>query len=333
LKKTRSLIGKTLLATLALLVISLPLITSISAKYTVYTIPTASVFLSPSRISGASGDTVDVNVTISDIEGVSAIGTGLMFDHHTAQCTGIGQGTFMGGSTLYLAGGIYNDIGIVSTSSFTELGTNTVNGSGTFLIYHFTMNGSGTSYSDLHLVGFEVLDVHGSVIPCQTIDYSTTSAGYIVQIVGDPQGEQATLEPPYIGFSNQSFATINQVIDSNTYHGNLTFAIYSPDFAGTPGFFNVTVPNDLMNCTNDNEWMVRLNGAAQASRIITHPDSTHTVISLDFTYGSSAIETVQILSTNAVPEFSSVFLATLLVLATIAAALFGKATWSYKRKV
>ena len=33
-----------------------------------------------------------------------------------------------------------------------------------------------------------------------------------------------------------------------------------------------------------------------------------------------------------VPEFSSVFFATLLVLATFAAALFGKATWSHKRK-
>ena len=34
-----------------------------------------------------------------------------------------------------------------------------------------------------------------------------------------------------------------------------------------------------------------------------------------------------------VPEFSSVLFATLLILATFAAALFGKATWSYKRKV
>ena len=285
---------------LILFAISLPFMTSASAIYMPYAIPTASVFLSPPRISGTSGTTVTVNLNISNILGLSTFGAGLTFNHHTAQCTGVTQGTFMSQNgkypTLFLAGYIDNNLGNVGQSAEAEWLTTTVNGSGTLISFQFKMNGTGTSYSDLHIIYFEAIAYDSSLIPCKTIDYFTTSLGRIVQIVGNPQG--GTGRNPYPGFNYQSFATINQVIGSNTYHGNMSFVISSPDFPGSAGFFSVTIPNALMNCTSPDQWYVTLNGVVQALRSIL-TNSTYTVVSLDFTYSSSTIEAIQILSTNA----------------------------------
>ncbi len=323
---------------LALFVISLPFMTSASAIYTPYTIPTASVFFSPSIISGTSGTTVSVNLNVSSITGISTFGAGIIFDHHTAQCTGVTKGTFMSQNgmytTLFIPGSIDNNLGVVGASSETETGTTVVSGSGILISFQFTMNGTGTSYSDLHLIYFEALDVDGNNIPCRTIDYFTASPGYIVQIVGNPQGGAGV--NPYPGFNSQSFNTIDQTIGSNTYHGNMSFVIYSPDsLSGAAGFFNVTIPNALMNCSSTDQWYVTLNGADQSSRNV-NTNTTYTVISLEFTYSPETTEAVQIWSINAIPEFASMFssvlLATVLVLATFAAALFSITMRSHKRK-
>ncbi len=256
-------------------------------------IPTASVFFSPSRISGTSGTTVSVNLNVSSIQRVSTFGAGLMFNHHTAQCTGVTAGSFMSHNgkypTLFLPGSIDNNLGVVEVSSVTLTGTTTMNGSGTLLTFQFTMNGTGTSYSDLHIIDFEALATDGSNIPCKTIDYFTTSPGPIVQIVGNPQGGVGV--NPYPGFNYQNYTTINQSIGGTTYNRNMSFVILSPDFPGNFGFFNVTISNALMSGV----WYVTLNGVVQTP-LVTILNSTFTIVSLQFTYGSSTVEAVQILS-------------------------------------
>jgi hypothetical protein len=320
---------------LVLFLISFPFMMSASATYSPAAIPAASVFFSPSRITGTTGDTVNVNLTINSVTDLYTITAGCTFDHHNVQCTGLVEGPFLksGGSTAFLPGTIDNNAGVVTFCGDGLLGALTgVSGSGILITFQFQINGTGPQpYSDVHITDWEAFDSVGNILPAQVIDY-TTSVGNVVKIVGNPEGS-AFSPPPYGGFSFQNFTAIDTVIDSTTYKGNWSFTIFSPDYNQPPisgfGFFNVTIPNALMS----GQWYITVNGALETPIITT--SATNTTISLAFTF-SSMTANVHILSTEAVPEFGSTFasmlLVALLTLATFAAALLSITTRSNRRK-
>jgi len=350
LKKTKSLLGKTLLATLAILVISSPFMASSHALFSANTSGTndPTVFFSPYRVLGTTvGQTVTVSLMISNVQDLWAFQAGLLFNPKVVKCTNVVEGGFLSnnGANHLLAypGSIDNTNGIVYFYGWSlESPSSPMSGSGPLMNVTFQVLAVG--YSDIHVADWIPLQATTlNDIPTTTIDYFTAPGngtfGNVVKIASNPEGEGT--DPPFGGIIDQNFGTISQVINSLTYKGNMSFTIYSPDClaasnTGT-GFLNVTIPNDLMNCSTADQWYVTLNSGSgpvlQTPTITTN--STYTMIYIpQFTYGSDSTEAVQILSTQAVPEFASTFssmlLATVLVLAAFAAALFTVTMRSHK---
>ena len=114
-------------------------------------------------------------------------------------------------------------------------------------------------------------------------------------------------------------------LDFNPYaspYPTLSFDVEGAN--GTTGFCRITIPKDLMWCDNKDEWTITVGGTlTPATNITETTDYTY----LYFTYTHSA-KTVQIQSTNAVPELPSA-LATTLILVTI---LFAAILLAKKRK-
>ena len=96
-------------------------------------------------------------------------------------------------------------------------------------------------------------------------------------------------------------------------------------------FLNITILKALMNCSTDDQRYISLNGAVHGRTV--EGNSANTTISLQFNYDpSGAPIEVNVLATNAVPEFSLASFAASLMLATLAVALVGKTALSRKRK-
>jgi hypothetical protein len=334
LKKTRSLIGKTLLATLILMLLSVPFLPKALA-YSAAALPASSVYFDPFRVEGNMGDTITVNLKISGITELYLFQAGLKWTNTTAvECTGVAEGGFLSNdgvdSVLAFPGTIDNTNGVIVPYGWSLLDTlQAKSGDGNLVTFTFHMLADG--YSDIHLWEYSPLWTDGiTEIATQTIDYFTAvmdGGQYIVEIVGNPMGSGVDN-----GFSNHVVSMIDITKGPDTYHGEISFAITAPGGAnGDPfAFFNVTIPKALMSCPTIDQWWALLDGGEQAGRIVAE-NSTHATVSLEFAYSSNPIA-VQIRSIDIVPEFSSIFFATLLVLATFAAALFGKTAWSHKRK-
>lgn len=341
MRKTRSFIGKILLAALVLLIIAIPFMPSASAIY-IDQVPVPTVYMDHFRIEGSLGDDVIVYLKIADVQNsgsleqgpVFSFQAGLRFDADEVTCTAVQEGGFLtnnGADTvLSFPGTIDNVNGIVTAYGWSLTDVNKAKfGSGILVNFTFHIN---TGLSDIHIADFTALSNDGvTELEVKTNDYFTAQLGggsEIVKIVSNPVGSDSRI-------SDQLVTQINTDIGGTTYKGNLTFTITSPDADllthSNFGFINVTIPKTLMDCTTGNEWVLYVNGGLEGGRTVAS-NSTHTSIYREFTYPPSKIVAAQILSTIVVPEFSSVFFATLLVLATFAAAIFGSATWSYKRK-
>jgi hypothetical protein len=292
--------------------------------------------MTPFRVEGTAGADVTVNMTIADVTDLYLFQMGLRFNPNTVNCTGVFEGGFLSNNgadqLLPFSGEIDNTAGIVGTYAWSLLNPAQAKNGGGVLV-RFTFHMKTTGYSDVHIRDLLLLHSDGvEMIPIRTIDYFTAvvdSGTFIVRIEGNAQTGAGVPG----GYSAHNVTKVDRVIGPDTYHGLLSFNVTGSDVnLDLFAFFNVTIPKSMMNCTTSGQWFVSLNGVQQGTRTIFE-NATHTTISLEFTYDDfQPTGTVEILSINIVPEFSAVFLATLLVLATFAAALFGKATWSYKRK-
>lgn len=347
MEKTRSLIGKTLLVTLVLVLITVPFMTSAKAFWSAQTIPTTTVYMDPFRIQGNVGDTVIVYLKIKGVTNSNPADengplfseeAGFKFNATAVSCSAVEDGgyiTSLGGVPLAFPGTIDNVNGVITPYGWSLTDPSKApSGDGSLIKLTFHMLVTG--FSDLHIYDFIIMTSDGvTEMPATFIDHYTAVVGgsqYIIEIVSNPEGGNA-------GFADHIIAAINTDFEGVTYKGQLNFTITSPDaaaFISVPpnfGFINVTIPKALMDCAVSSQWALFLNGVDSETRVIT-TNATHTFLYDEFTYPASPpkAETVSIWSTSFVPEFSSVFFATLLILATFAAALFGKATWSYKRK-
>lgn len=335
--KTKLLIGKTLLATLILLAVSIPFMTSASAP-NINAIPTTDVYMSPFRVEGTAGSTVRVDLRVQNVVNLFAFQAGLTFNPVMVNITaaGISEGGFLSANgadnVLGNKGAVNNTAGTIGPSGWTLTDPLLAKSGGGILI-HFDFKMKVTGFSDVHIVSVKlVLDDGSTLIPANTWDYFTAEVGgnqYTVKVVGNPYGRYAPPPPP--GFSAYNFAVVDKTLAGKVYHGELNFSVTGYGINDDMfGYFNVTIPKSLMNCTIDGDWRVDVDNNLQ-SRTVTDLNATHTVVSLEFTY-TGAEQTISIASTNAVPEFSTIFLATLLVLATFGAAILGKSTLKPKRK-
>jgi hypothetical protein len=273
-------------------------------------VPSASVYLNPSRISGVMEQTVNgtvgqiINVTleISSVTNLCRFQAGCTFNPLVTNCLAVFDGGFLGslgGKEIVTPGSIDNEHGKVSPYSYALNGTSKApSGSGALMIFEFQMVANGSS--DVHIIDWVPIGTDGNEIPTKTIDYSTTSRG-VVQITGNPEGSVIT--PPYAGFSTletQAVSVTPSYLNVTVlYNGNMSFTIYSPDADvqdnNNYGFFNVTIPKTLMTCNSSGQWLLSVNGVPQGS-IVVSQNTTDTFISLQFTYSVTGLEQVQILS-------------------------------------
>ena len=304
--------------------------------------PTTTAFLTPSIVQGTQGETIPVDLNVTNVQTLFSFQSGLLWSNPTAvACLNVTEGSMWksipAAHLQAFPGSIDNTTGVVSFYTWGCLGAKyNLNGSGTLMVIYFYMLQTGSS--DIHINDCIMTNNQVNPIIFNTIDYFTATGGgknYLVEIEGNPQ-ERAGFNG---GYSNQSVTHVTLSGAEAAYHGMMIFNVTSDDGATSSAFFNVTIPNNLMNCSTASEWMVLLDGALQSSRTVTVGASS-TTIYLPFTYYDVSTEPTQmvtILSYNtAVPEFASTFasmlLATLLVLATFAAALFSVSTRARKRK-
>jgi hypothetical protein len=263
-------------------------------------LPSASVCLNPSRISGVAGQIVNVTLEISNIVSLYEFWAGCTFNPLVVHCLNVSDGGFLeslGGTSLYFPGTINNTGGTVSPYCLELNGTaKAPSGSGPLLTFRFQIVATG--YSDVHLIDWVPINKYYTQIPTKTLDYFTTS-GKIVQITGNPEGfiNATQTPPPYVGFNAQRVGAVSTSVNGTVYNGDMNFTIYSPYAAAIDnyGFFNVTIPKNLMACSAPNQWWVSLNGVVQSSRVVSE-NATHTTISLEFNYSATGLEEAIILS-------------------------------------
>jgi hypothetical protein len=314
---------------------------SVSAAPIINALPTTTVFTSPYRIDGTAGDTVTVDLEVSSVTDLFSFQAGLKFNPAMVNITGadITEGGFLtnnGADTaLPFPGTIDNTAGVIAPYGWTLLDpVQAKSGSGTLI--HFAFKMKNTGFSDLHIMALKLVYKDGStIIPTNTRDYFTAVVGgnqYTIKIVGNPTSRGT----PYSGYSGHTVTQVSKSIGGDTYQGEFNFTVtsygrrFNSSYTDLFAYFNITIPKSLMSCSAIGQWTLFLDDAVQGSRIATE-NMTHTTLSLEFAYNTLP-QKISILSINIVPEFSTIFLATLLVLATFAAAILGKTTLSAKRK-
>jgi hypothetical protein len=93
---------------------------------------------------------------------------------------------------------------------------------------------------------------------------------------------------------------------------------------GAVGYFNVTIPKSLMNCTQLDDWVVWVNGTQLLPPDFPTPteNATHTSIYFTCTFASTLQVTIK--GTHVVPEFSSPIILLLSIAATLLAIIVCK---------
>lgn len=115
--------------------------------------------------------------------------------------------------------------------------------------------------------------------------------------------------------SNSTISDFNFNVSSQMVSFNVTGS------DGTPGFCRVAIPRELLWCDDIFGWTVRVNGTSVPIRIQEYAEYTY----LYFTY-SHSVQNVEVYGTQVIPEFSSIIILLLFMIATVTAAL------NYRRK-
>lgn len=290
-------------------------ISSASAINQASSIPSTSVFLTPHRIDGIAGQNVTVYANITDVTGLLTYQIGLVWSNATvAECTSVKGGSVLNSipanDSVEIPGTINNTLGkTTSPYAWSGLGSqHNMNGSGTLAVFTFKMLQTG--YADVHVNNAILYYKDGvTIIPFNTIDYFTAVRGrkqYIVRIEGNPSESSSN----YAGFYEESVTQMNSTKVGGVpgLTGNMTFAINGTSADnGAFGYFNATIPYNLMNCGGNNtDWIVELNTGTgpvlQPARIVSSGNGTTTTISLSlanfYPLGISATSIVNIYSTN-----------------------------------
>jgi len=119
------------------------------------------------------------------------------------------------------------------------------------------------------------------------------------------------------------------VTESNSTVSNLVLDQSQVNFnvsgdSGSIGYFNVTIPKSLMNCTQLDDWTVWINGTQLLPPDFPSPtgNATHTFIHFTCTFASALQVTIK--GTNVVPEFPSPTILLLSIAATLLAIIVYK---------
>jgi len=145
-------------------------------------------------------------------------------------------------------------------------------------------------------------------------------------VVATPTPQNVTLADHTIQVDGRVF---HVVTESNSTVSNLVLDQSQIEFnvsgdSGTVGYFNVTIPKSLMNCTELDNWIVWVNGTQLLPPDFLAPteNATHTFIQFTCTFDSTFQVTIK--GTNVVPEFSPPTILSLAIATTLLAVIVRK---------
>jgi len=293
--------------------------TNASADNTVQTI-----FADPYRIDGTGkvGQTIIVNINITNAQSLYSWQAGLKFDPAVLECKGVHEGEFLkraGVTTLWMAGSIDNTAGKVGYSSASLTGSLAgVNGTGQLMYVEFEVKSEGIS--DIHLVNVKTNTNQNGIITItksRVLDRYTVivdSSDYVVSIIHNST-RYSTRPPSGI-----------PVLTLNTTEKAIAFNLTGRN---SKVLCNVTIPKSLLGLVNpEDTWTVKIDGSTVSFDIVE--DEENTYISFLTEFGTStSTKVVEISGTWVVPEIPQ--LLTMLVMLTllIASAVFQM----HKRKI
>jgi len=272
------------------------------------------IFATPFSINGTKvgiGNSVTVNINITNGLNVWSWGVALKFDPAILNCTGRYEGEFLkrSGDTLWQGGAIDNTKGQVAQSAASCTAPNLpVSGSGQLMNATFKVKANGIS--DIHLLNVEMSTYSGGVVStshCQVLDKYTVIASSNAYIVSITHNATGTISP-WAGIPNL-------ILDSNVK--SLKFNMTCKN---TKVFCNVTIPKTLVWLQSPSDtWTVKV--ATVSVTFTQSEDSTNTYIYFTTTYGTStSTKLVEIIGTAAIPEFQPITIIPL-ILATLAAVI------------
>jgi len=229
------------------------------------------------------GQEFTVNINIRDADEISGWQAGLIFDPTVLGCTGFLEGEFLksAGSTKWSKGTINNVTGAITFHACSLYGSINASGDGRLAYINFAVVAPGVS--DLHFRDVKVLkiDEWGMVFEAaiNIIDV------YTVVEVTPPQ--TVVIESNSTGSTGQ--------YDSGFYDHFFNLTLNEISFVVTgpkPGFSNITIPKTLLNTSNLDNWIVKIDDIPLDTQERTATENnTHTF--LYFTY-SLGIHEVQI---------------------------------------
>jgi len=247
------------------------------------------LFMSPSKVAGITGQTVSINATIEDVTDLFSFQIGLRFNPNILECLSVAEWGFLSNNdadeVLCFPGTIDNMGGVVIPYGWTLTDPNKAK-SGNGILANFTFRMKVDGHSDIHVYGFKPLNDADFEISVRTIDIYTPIREWSecsISIVGNAQGSQA------LGQSGYSAHNLTRSFDHSTVRQlsfNVTgFPINDDPFA----FCNVSIPKCLM-WTNSRPffdgWLVLLNDAVH-DITATYENATHTSLYFEFNYNAS----------------------------------------------
>jgi hypothetical protein len=280
--------------------------------------PLQTIFADPFSINGTAvgvGNTVTVNINISDGLNVWSWGVALKFNPNVLNCTGVYEGEFLkrSGTTLWMSGTINNTLGQVSVSGASCTSPNPpVSGSGQLMYATFIVKAEGIS--DIHLLNVQtttLIDSNVVATPCQVLDKYTLIADsgiYVVSAIHNATGNTN----PWSGIPNLILDTAAISLKFNMTAKN------------TVAFCNVTIPKTLIWLENPSDtWTVKVAGSTVA--FTKTEDDTNTYIYFTTTYPSTTTtKLVEIIGTAVIPEFQPLTIILILAMFLIAIITTGK---------
>lgn len=277
-------------------------------------------FADPYWINGTQvgvGNTLTVNINISNAYKLWSWQAGLKFDPAVLQCNSVTEGEFMKrqGTTIWLAGTISNVGGNVTYSGASAT---TANVSGNGQLMNVTFQVKAVGISDIHLMNVKTNTDYGTgnitatttrVLDKYTILYGTNP--YVVTIYHNATG--ATSNPP----SGIPAATLD--IPNKNLLFSLTFKNWAPAPNST-AYCNVSIPKSLLWLQNGSDnWVIMVGGSLPEYSANT-TDASYSYVYFTATYTTTATKNVVITGTGVVPELQPM-LALLLVTVGLAASM------------
>ncbi|MEM2202344.1 MAG: cohesin domain-containing protein [Candidatus Bathyarchaeia archaeon] len=264
--------------------------------YTSPPAPQPSLTVSPAYfISLYVGQIFTINVTIEDLESLwnlTYVEFELQYNGAVIEAQSVTEGPFLSqfGNTSF---NCEINVNSVKVNITLEDPVEFPHGSGTLAVISFNTTSRPPAASTLVLDNVLLLDVEGHEIPCDI------SHGYYEMhefLIHEIMVDSAVF---YVAtLSNGSISPVQLDISQCLLKFNIT--------AGAVGFVNITIPNNLIWA--EDGWRVQV-GEDEVEVIATALNETHTLLSFNVPGGTN---TVYIIGTGVIPEFSPLWVMFLL---------------------